>query len=96
MTEASLQVVGYVFLIEDDPNQEYTSARKIYAPIAYGSKSYNPSQIKTPTYAKEVLTIFLAFKQFGDKLRGATKLVIIMNVSKLVTRFFQRKSIPPP
>ena len=43
MTDASFQAAGYAVLIEDDPNQKYTSTRKTYAPIAYGSKTYSPS-----------------------------------------------------
>ena len=31
MTDASFQAVGYWVLIEDDPNQKYTSTKKIYA-----------------------------------------------------------------
>ena len=52
MTDASLQAAGYAVLIEDDPNQKYTSTRTTYAPIAYGSKTYSPSQIKMSIYAK--------------------------------------------
>ena len=36
MTYASFQAAGYAVLIEDDPNQNYISTRKNYAPIAYG------------------------------------------------------------
>ena len=39
MTDSSFQVAGYAVLIEDDPNQKYTSTRKTYAPTAYGSKT---------------------------------------------------------
>ena len=46
MTDASFQAAGCAVLIEDDPNQKYTSTRITYAPIAYGSKTYSPSQIK--------------------------------------------------
>ena len=46
MTDASFQAAGYAVLLEDDSNQKYTSTRKAYAPIAYGSKTYSPSQIK--------------------------------------------------
>ena len=53
MTDASFQAAGYAVLIEDDPNQNYTSARKIYAPIAFGSKTYSSSQIKMSLNAKE-------------------------------------------
>ena len=96
MTDASFQAAGYAVLIEDDPNQKYTSTRKTYAPIACGSKTYSPSQIKMSIYAKEFLAIYMAFKELGHILWGATKPVIIMTDSKLVTRFFQTKMIPPP
>ena len=96
MTDASFQAAGYAVLIEDDPNQKYTSARKTYAPIAYGSKTYSPSQIKMSIYAKEFLANYMAFKEFGHIFWGATKPVIIMTDRKSVTRFFQTKMIPPP
>ena len=96
MTDASFQAVGYAVLIEDDPNQKYKSTRKTYAPIAYGSKTYSPSQIKMSIYAKEFLAIYMAFKEFGHVSWGATKPVIIMTDSKSVTRFSQTKLIPPP
>ena len=53
MTDASFQAAGYAVLIEDDPNQKYTSTRKTYAPIAYGSKTYSLSQLKMSNYAKD-------------------------------------------
>ena len=96
MTDASFQAAGYAVLIEDDPNQKNTSIRKTYAPIAHGSKTYSPSQIKMSIYAKEFLAIYMAFKKFGHVFWGATKPVIIMTNSKSVTRFFQPKMIPPP
>ena len=96
MTDASFQAAGYAVLIEEDPNQKYTSTPKTYAPIAYGSKTYSPSQIKMSIYAKEFLAIYMAFKVFGHIVWGATKPVIIMTDSKSVTRFFQTKMISPP
>ena len=95
MTDASFQAAGYAVL-KDDPNQKYTSTRKTYAPIAYGSKTYSSSQIKMSIYAKEILSIYMAFREFGHIFWGATKPVIIMTDSKSVTRFFQTKMIPPP
>ena len=96
MTDASFQAAGYAVLIEGDPNQKYTSTHKIYAPLAYSSKTNSPSQIKKPIYAKESLAIYMAFKEFGHVFWGATKPVIIMTDSKSITRFFQTKKIPPP
>ena len=96
MTDASFQAAGSAVLIEDDPNQKYTSKRKTYAPIAYGSKTYSPSQIKMSISAKEFLANYMAFKEFGHTFWGATKPVIIMTDSKSVTKFCQTKMIPPP
>ena len=52
MTDASFYAADYAVLIEDDPNQEYTSTRKTYAPIAFGSKTYITSQTKRSIYEK--------------------------------------------
>ena len=95
MTDASFQAAGYAVLIEDDPNQKYTSTCKTYAPIAYGSKTFSSSQIKMSIYAKEFLAIYMAFKEFGHIFWGATKPMIIMTDSRSVTSFFQTKMIPP-
>ena len=96
MTDASFQAAGYAVLLEDDPNQKYISTRKTYDPIAYGSKTYSPSQIKNSIYSKEFSALYMAFKEFGHIFWGGTKPVIIMTDSKSVTRFFQTKTIPPP
>ena len=96
MTHASFQAAGYAVLIEDDPNQKYTSTRKTYAPIAYGSKTNSLSQIKMSIFAKKFLAIYMAFKDFGHIFWGATKPVIITTDNKSVTRFFQTKMIPAP
>ena len=96
MTDASFQAAGYAVLIEDDPNQKHTSTRKTYAPIAYGSKTYSPSQIKMSIYAKLFSAIYMAFKKIGHMSWGATKPVIIKTDRKSVTRFFATKKIPPP
>ena len=44
------------------PNQKLTSVKKSYAPIANGSKTFTPSQLKMSIYAKEFLAIYYAFK----------------------------------
>ena len=96
MTDAGFQAAVYAVSMEDDLNQKYNSTRKAYAPIAFGSKTYSPSQIKMSIYAKDFLTNYTAFKDFGHIFSGATKPMIIMTASKSVTRFFQTKMIPPP
>ena len=96
MADASFLAAVYAVLIKDDPNQKYTSTRKTYAPIACGSKTHSPSHIEKSIYAKELPAIYMAFKEFGHILWGATRPVVIMTDSKSVTRFFQTKMIPPP
>ena len=95
MTDASFGAAGYAVLIEDDPNQKFTSLRKSYASVAYGSKIFIPAQIKMSIYAKEFLAIYFAFKEFGHIFWGAPKPVIILTDNKAVTLFFQTKLIPP-
>ena len=95
MTDASFTAAGYAVLIEDDPLEKYTSTRKAYAPVAYGSKTFSPAQLKMSIYAKEFLAIFFAFKEFGHIFWGTPKPVIILTDNKSVTRFFQTKIIPP-
>ena len=95
MTDASFMAAGYAVLIEDDPQERYTSTRKAFAPVAYGSKTFSPAQLKMSIYAKEFLAIFFAFKEFGHIFWGTPKPVIILTDNESVTRFFQTKIIPP-
>ena len=95
MTDASFLAAGYAVLIEDDPSEKYTSTRKSFAPVAYGSKTFSPAELKMSIYAKEFLAIFFAFKEFGHIFWGTLKPVIILTDNKPVTRFFQTKIIPP-
>ena len=53
MTDASFTAAGYAILTEDDPNQKYTSVKKSFAPIANGSKTFTPSQLKMSIYEKK-------------------------------------------
>ena len=96
MTDASFTAAGYAILTEDDPNQKFTSVNKSYAPIAFGSKTFIPSQLKMSIYAKEFLAIYYAFKEFEHIFWGTPKPVVILTDNKSVTRFFQTKIIPPP
>ena len=95
MTDASFTAAGYAILTEDDPNQKYTSVKKSYAPIAYGSTTFTPSQLKMSFYGKEFLAIFYAFREFRHIFWGTPKPVIVLTDNKSVTRYFQTKIIPP-
>ena len=53
MSDASFTAVGYAIMIEDDPQQRLQPKGKTYAPIAFGSKTFNPTQLKMSINAKE-------------------------------------------
>ena len=95
MSDASFTAAGYAIMIEDDPNQKLQSKRKTYAPIAFGSKTFNPTQTKMSIYAKEFLSIYFAFVEFGHLMWGSTFPIIVFTDNLSVTRFFQTKMIPP-
>ena len=93
MTDASFTAAGYAIMIEDDPNQKLQSRRNTYAPIAFGSKTFNPTQLKMSIYAKEFLAIYFAFSEFGHLMWGSVFPVIVFTDNRSVTRFFQTKNI---
>ena len=95
MTDASFSAAVYGVLIEDDPLKNYTSTRKTLAPVAYGSKTFSPTQLKMSIYAKEFLATFFAFKEIGHLFWGIPKPVIILTDNKSVTSFFRTKIFPP-
>ena len=96
MTDASFTAAGYAIMIEDDPNQKLQSRRKTYAPIAFGSKTFNATQIKMSIYAKKFLAINFSFSEFGHLMWGSVFPVIVFTDNCSVSRFFQTKIIPPP
>ena len=95
MSDASFTAAGYAIMIEDDPNQKLQSKRKTYAIIDFGSKTFNPTQTKMSIYAKEFLSIYFAFVEFGHLMWGSTFPVIVLTDNRSVTRLFQTKKIPP-
>ena len=95
MSDAISTAAGYAIMIEDDPNQKLQSKRKTYAPIAFGSKTFDPTQTKFSIYAKEFLSIYFAFVEFGHLMWGCTFSVIVFTDNRSVTRSFQAKLIPP-
>ena len=95
MSDASFTAAGYPIKIVDDPNQKLQSKRKTYAPIAFGAKTFNPTQTKLSIYAKEFISIYFAFAEFGHLMWGSFFPVIVFTDNRSVTRFFQAKLILP-
>ena len=77
MSDASFTDAGYAIMIKDDPKQKLQSQRKTYAPIAFGSKTFNPKQTKMSFYAKEFLHIYFALVEFGHLMWGNIFPVIV-------------------
>ena len=82
-------------MIEDDPNQKLQFKCKTYAPIAFGSITFNPTQTKMSIYAEEFLSIIFAFVEIGHLMWGSTFPVIVFTDNRSVAQFFQAKLIPP-
>ena len=95
MTAGGFRKAGYALMIEDNPDQKIQSKRKTYAPVAFGSKIFSSAQLKMSIYSKDFLAIYMAFLEFAHILWEATKPNIVLTDNKSVTRFFQRKAIPP-
>ena len=95
MTDATFKNAGYALMIEENEEEKITSVKKTYAPVAFGSKMFSPSQIKMSIYPKEFLAIYFAFMEYSHILWESTKPVVVLTDNKSVTRFFQTKIIPP-
>ena len=95
MTDASFRSAGYRLMIEDNPDQKIQSKRKMYAPVAFGSKVFSPAQLQMSIYSKEFLAIYMAFLEFAHILWETSKPTIVLVDNKSVTRFFQTKAISP-
>ena len=70
MSDASFISAGYAIMTEDGPQQKLQSKRKTYAAIAFGSKTFNPTQLEMSIYAKEFLAIFFTFSEFRHLMWG--------------------------
>ena len=92
MTDDSFRSAGYALMIEDNHNQKKQSKRKMYAPVAFGSKNFSPAQIKMSIYSKEFLASHMAFLELAHILLEATKPTIDLTDNEAITRFFPNES----
>ena len=94
MADASDFAAGFVLLIEDYAMTK-VGKRKIYAPVAFGSKKFSPAQYKHSIHTKEFLAIYYAFETFAHMLWGITKKpVVVFTDNKAVSSFLQCPNIP--
>ena len=96
IADASFYGAGYVLMVEDHC-KDRRKEDKILAPVSFGSKVFNPAQLKLSIYAKEFLAVYYAFDAFAHILWGAQqKDVLVLTDNKALAYFFQSKSIPAP
>ena len=94
MTGTSFRSAGYTNMIEDNPDQKIQSKRKMYAPVAFGSKIFCSTQLKMSINSKEFMAIYMAFLSVAEILWKATKPTNDTTDNKSVTLFFIPKAIP--
>ena len=63
MTDANFKIAGYALMTEENPEQKITSTEKSYAPVAFGSETFSPSQLKMSIHANELIAIYYAFME---------------------------------
>ena len=85
MTDANFKNAGYALMTEDDPEQKVTSTKKTYAPVAFGSKTFFPSQLKMSIYAKELLA---SIHGVQPRTVDSFKPTIVLPNNKSIARFF--------
>ena len=94
MTDASFRASGYALMIEENDDKKLLSKRKTFAPVAFGSRVFSPSQLKMSIYRKEFLAIYHAFLEYSDILQETTLPTLVLTNNRSVTRFFQTKTTP--
>ena len=94
MTDASFRASRYALMIEEENDKKLNSKKKIFAPVAFGSKVFSPAQLKMSIYCKEYLAIYHAFLEYSHMLWETTLPTLVMTENRSVTRFFQTKVIP--
>ena len=95
MADASDFAAGYVLLIEDYTKDQKGNSKKLYAPVAFGSKKFSQAQYKHTIHTKEFLAIYYAFETFAYMIWGITnKPVVVFTDNKALSSFLQCPTIP--
>ena len=69
MTDASFRSSGYALMMEEENDErKFSSKKKTFAPDAFGSKVFTPSQLKMSIYCREFLALYHAFMEYSHIL----------------------------
>ena len=81
LCDASYYGTGFVLMIEDYIKTQ-NKQKKSYAPVAFGSRLFNASQLKFSVYYKEFLGLYFAQDHFSHFIWGTEKPVIVLTDNK--------------
>ena len=95
LCDASYHGTGFVLMIEDYLIDQTGQQKKSYAPVSFGSRLFNDTQLKFSVYYKEFLALYFALDHFAHFLWGASKPILVLTDNRSLTQFFQSKSIHP-
>ena len=90
MLNSSFKAAIYAILTENDTNQKFISVKKSYAPIAYGSKTFTPSQLKTSICAR-ILSQILRLQGVWKYFLGNTQFRLLSLPTIYRSRGFSRQ-----
>ena len=74
LCDASYHGTGFVLMIEDYLIDQTGQQKKSYAPVSFGSRLFNDTQLKFSVYYKEFLALYFALDHFAHFLWGASNL----------------------
>ena len=95
LCDASYHGTGFVLMIEDYLVDQKGQHKKSYAPVSFGSRLFNDTQLNISVYYKEFLALYFALDHFAHFLWGASKQILVLTDNRSLTQFFQSKSIHP-
>ena len=94
MTDASFRSAGDALMIEENQDQKIQSKRKTLVPVAFGSKVFSPTQLKTLILPNAILALYMSFIEFTPVVGETTITKMVITGNTLITPFFKTKAVP--
>ena len=88
LCDAGFHGTGFVLMVEDYLLDQKGKDKKIYAPVFFGSRLFNNTQLKFSVYYKEFLALYFALDPFAHFIWGSSKPVLILTDNRSLTQFF--------
>ena len=88
--DATCHGTCFVLTIEDYLVDQKGQPKESYAPVSFGSRLFNDSNL---VYYREVLALYFALDHFAQFLWGASKPILVLTDNRNLPQLFQSKSI---